>query len=47
MEQLHQRYNEFVCQESEILELLRRTMGLNNSEGTKKTFKAKLIYEHY
>uniref|UniRef100_A0AC34GSS5 Uncharacterized protein n=1 Tax=Panagrolaimus sp. ES5 TaxID=591445 RepID=A0AC34GSS5_9BILA len=33
MEQLHERYNEFVCQESEILELLRRTMGLNNTEG--------------
>jgi chromosome segregation ATPase len=33
MEQLHERYNEFVCQESEILELLRRTMGLNNAEG--------------
>jgi chromosome segregation ATPase len=32
MEQLHERYNEFVCQESEILELLRRTMGLNNTE---------------
>jgi predicted transcriptional regulator len=37
MEQLHERYNEFVCQESEILELLRRTMGHNNSSSEGNT----------